>query len=363
MHKYKCLCGIDFLINKENTKTMLKQPPLVSVVMPVYNGGLFLQEAIDSILSQRYKNLEFIIVNDGSNDNSESIILSNYDNRIRYFSNLCNKGLIYSLNFAIEQANGEFIARMDADDVATSDRIEQQVEFLLTHLDHGICGTNFIQIDTNGKLISKVSLPQTNKDAQTFLFFGNCFCHSSIMIKASLIRLFQYREEYLVCEDYDLWSRIAQKTKVANLPHFSTFYRMHEKNFSIQERQTMHKGIAKINARFLSDSGIKFTQDELVTHANFLQYNYHFYKENNEIYALKVWLIKLIGHLEKREDINNELALKTILYKWISICFNARNFKMLLVNPFFLKFRFLYIKCFTKKMIQSITYRRLLNAY
>ena len=342
---------------------MLKQHPLVSVVMPVYNGGLYLQEAIDSILSQRYKNIEFIIVNDGSNDHTESIILSNYDNRIRYFINKSNKGLIYSLNFAIEQAQGEFIARMDADDVATEDRIEQQVSFLMSNPEYGICGTNFIQIDTNGKLISKVSLPQTNRDAQTFLFFGNCFCHSSMMIKSSLIRIFQYREEFLVCEDYDLWSRMAKKTKVANLPHFSTFYRMHDKSFSAQEKQTMHKGIAKINARFLNDSGMKFTNDELLIHANFLQYNHQFYKENSAIDALQSWLLKLIGHLEKREDINSELAVKTILYKWISICFNAGNFKMLLLNPFFQRFRFLYFKCFIKKMVQSITYRRLLNAY
>jgi glycosyltransferase involved in cell wall biosynthesis len=342
---------------------MLKKPPLVSVVMSVYNGGLYLQEAIDSILSQRYNNFEFIIIDDGSSDHTESIILTNYDNRIRYFRNEVNKGLIYSLNFAIEQARGEFIARMDADDIATIDRIEQQIDFLISNPDHGICGTNYIQIDRNGKLISKVSLPLTNIDAQTFLFFGNCFCHSSMIIRASLIRLFQYRAEFLVCEDYDLWSRMAKKTKVANLPHFSILYRIHEQNISIQKKQTMHNGIVKINARFLNECGMNYTQEELTLHANFLQYNYLFYKEQTDIIALQLWLLKLIGHLEKSKEINKDLALKTILYKWISICFNVRNFKKLLINPFFQKFRIVYIRCMLKKMVQGIMYKRILDAY
>lgn len=342
---------------------MLQKQPLVSVVMPVYNGGLFLQESIDSILAQKYKHFEFIIVNDGSTDNTEAIVLSNYDDRIRYFRNVTNKGLIYSLNYAINRANGEYIARIDADDIATSDRIENQIVFLMSNTDYGICGTNFIQIDRKGKLISKVSLPLSNEDAQTLLFFGNVFCHSSMMIRANLIRSFQYRSEFLVCEDYDLWSRMAKKTKVANLPGFSTLYRMHGNNFSVKERQTMNRVISKINERFLKEWNIKYTQDELLIHANFLQYNYQLYKDEQELAQLQKWLIKLIYYLEKKKGMNNHLALKTILCRWISICVNVKNYKMLLFNPFFQRFRVLYCKCVMEKVMQSVPYNKVLNAY
>ena len=94
-----------------------------------------------------------------------------------------------------------------------------------------------------------------------------------------------------------------------------------------------------------------------------MQYNYLFYKEQTYIIALQVWLLKLIGHLEKSNVINKDLALKTILYKWISICFNVRNFKKLLINPFFQKFRIVYIRCMLKKMSQGIMYKRILDAY
>jgi glycosyltransferase involved in cell wall biosynthesis len=342
---------------------MLPQQPLVSVVMPVYNGGLFLQESIDSILAQKYRHFEFIIVNDGSTDHTESIILSNYDDRIRYFRNETNKGLIYSLNYAIDRANGEYIARIDADDVAITDRIENQIAFLLNNTDYGICGTNFIQIDRNGKLISKVSLPLSDEDAQTLLFFGNVFCHSSMMIRANLIRLYQYRDEYLVCEDYDLWSRIAKQTKVANLPGFSTLYRMHGNNFSVKERQTMNKVISKINERFLKEWNIQYTQDELIIHANFLQYNYPLYKDEQEVADLQRWLIKLIWYLEKMKGMNNDLAMKSILSRWISICFNVKNYKMLLFNPFFQRFRALYLKCMMEKIFNKMLYKKMLHAY
>lgn len=342
---------------------MLQQQPLVSVVMPVYNGGLFLQESIDSILAQKYTHFEFIIINDGSTDHTESIVLSNYDDRIRYYRNVTNKGLIYSLNYALDRANGEYIARIDADDVATSNRLENQIAFLLNNTDHGICGTNFIQIDRNGKLISKVFLPLTDEDAQTLLFFGNVFCHSSMMIRASLIQSFQYRAEFLVCEDYDLWSRLAKKTKVANLPDFSTLYRIHENNFSTKERQTMNNVILKINERFLKEWNIQYTQDELIIHANFLQYNYSFYNDGQELVDLQRWLIKLIYYVEKMKGMNKELAFKTILCRWISICFNVKNYKVLLFNPFFKRFRAMYLKCMMEKVLQKMMHKKVLNAY
>src|SRR5688572_2119038 len=103
--------------------------PKVSVILPVYNGEKYLREAIESILCQTYEDFEFIIINDGSTDKSEEIILSYKDGRIVYSKNEFNKGLIYSLNKSIELASGELIARMDADDIAFPDRLQKQVDY------------------------------------------------------------------------------------------------------------------------------------------------------------------------------------------------------------------------------------------
>ena len=115
--------------------------PAVSVVMPVYNGEKYLRESIDSILNQTYTDYEFIIVNDGSNDKTEEIILSYNDNRIRYIKNEKNLQIVKSLNRGIELAKGRYIARMDADDISLPRRFEKQITFMENNLEIGVCGT------------------------------------------------------------------------------------------------------------------------------------------------------------------------------------------------------------------------------
>ena len=115
----------------------------VTVLMPVYNGEMYLREAIDSILHQTFTDFEFLIINDGSTDNSETIILSYDDSRIRYEKNDSNLKLIATLNKGIELAKGKYIVRMDADDISIPDRIEKQVAFLEKNPDVGICGSWF----------------------------------------------------------------------------------------------------------------------------------------------------------------------------------------------------------------------------
>src|SRR3979411_1813870 len=104
--------------------------PLVSFVMPVYNAEKYLKEAIDSVLHQSYKNIELVIINDGSTDSSKDIILANDDPRIRYFENKFNSGIVYSRNRGLQLAIGDYIATLDSDDIALPHRTEQQVDFL-----------------------------------------------------------------------------------------------------------------------------------------------------------------------------------------------------------------------------------------
>src|SRR5688572_768328 len=115
-------------------------PPLISVLMPVYNAGPYLKESIESVLAQTYDNFEFLIINDGSTDSSEKEILSYNDVRIHYVKCETNSGLIATLNQGLALATGKYIVRMDADDICRPQRFEKQVRFMENHPEIGICG-------------------------------------------------------------------------------------------------------------------------------------------------------------------------------------------------------------------------------
>lgn len=335
----------------------MKYPPLVSVLMPVYNGEAYIRETIDSILAQTFRDFEFIIVNDGSTDDTELIIDSYRDQRIRYYRNSRNKGLINTLNLGIQLSRGEYIARIDADDIADEGRLKKQLEFLLHHPDHGMCGTFYKVINEKGEVIDKVELPTSDSEANTFLGFGNCFCHSSIMIKASLIRELRYRDEYQVCEDYDLWYRAARKTKVSNLPVFATRYRVHGKNVSLVKKDKQDRKVALINRNFLEDKRIPFTADELELHTHFLRFDDGYFSANGKFRELEQWLIKLGDHLRKDRMIHQQLAHTIIIRRWITICTNARRPDLLMANRLLIRYGFFYFRCFYNKVMDKVTRR------
>lgn len=190
----------------------------VTVIMPVYNGERYLEKAIDSILNQTFKDVEFIIVNDGSTDSSRGIILSYDDHRVRLINNEKNIGLTQSLNKGLEAARGQYIARQDADDISFPQRLEKQVEFLETHADCGLVGSFYSIIDGDGNTLKVQRLVSSNEKIQKELPKGNPFCHGACMFrKVCLGRVGLYRQEFESAQDYDLWLRISELWKVQNL--------------------------------------------------------------------------------------------------------------------------------------------------
>lgn len=191
----------------------------VSVVMSVYNGQEYLREAIESILNQTFKNFEFIIVNDGSYDDSLNIIKSYNDPRI-VLINQQNTGLAVALNNGIRLANSKYIARMDADDIAMIDRLEKQKEFLDQNLDYVLVGSNAIVTDKDGNAIYTSKLPLDWELIKT-KFPDSSFYHSSVMYrKDTFIKCSGYLEEVskLNCfEDSILWNKMKNYGKMANI--------------------------------------------------------------------------------------------------------------------------------------------------
>ncbi|MBH8566029.1 glycosyltransferase [Nostoc sp. CENA67] len=196
--------------------------PKVTVLMPVYNGEIYLQEAIDSILSQTFQDFEFLIINDGSTDSTREIICSYDDPRIRLIDNDCNLGLTQSLNKGLKLAEGEFIARQDADDISEPERLAKQVTFLETHPEVALVGTWYKDIDPQGKLIEKRNLPCNSTQIRWEILFYCPFVHSAVMFHKYTIleQIGFYDEAYSYAQDYDLWWRIARSLKMINLNEY-----------------------------------------------------------------------------------------------------------------------------------------------
>jgi glycosyltransferase involved in cell wall biosynthesis len=221
--------------------------PKVSVIMPVYNGENYLHEAITSILSQSFTDFEFVIIDDGSDDRSWEIMQSIHDSRIRLERNEINMGLIATLNRGIKLAKGEYIARMDCDDVSLPTRLKMQAMFLDTNQDIGMVGTDFEMIASDGTPWNPpkfFDVPTEPNFVEWNLYFSCCVCHASIMVRKTVYSgLGGYKDDFIHAEDYDLFLRAVSCTKIANLPDVMYKVRKHRGNVS-----EMYKKKQKDNA-------------------------------------------------------------------------------------------------------------------
>ncbi|MCG3772759.1 MAG: putative glycosyltransferase EpsE [Nitrosomonadaceae bacterium] len=204
--------------------------PSVSILMPVYNGERFLREAIDSVLRQTCRDFELLILNDGSTDASRTIVNSYTDSRIRLIDNEQNRGLPATLNRGLAEASSGLIARQDADDLSFPTRLAKQVEFLSHHPDVALVGTQARFIDERGYSNGSILRRACSHDSIKWdLLFDNSFTHSSVMFRKEVIQgeFGGYDETFSRCEDYDLWSRVAMRHRVANLRETLVSYRLH----------------------------------------------------------------------------------------------------------------------------------------
>lgn len=191
--------------------------PMVSVIMPIYNGQDYLRVAIDSVLAQTFSNFELIIVNDGSTDSTRSIVESYTDPRIRLF-NQENKGLVPTLNRALSLAQGTYIARHDCDDISDHTRFEKQVEYLDQHSSAVLLGTGYTLLDDNESKIGRfIPFLDDTTIRQDFLL-RNPFGHGTIMLRKTATAEAGVYAPLSYTEDYEYWWRLAGAGEVHNLP-------------------------------------------------------------------------------------------------------------------------------------------------
>lgn len=219
----------------------------VSCIMPVYNQEKYLSEAINSILGQTYQDFELLIISDhGTSDESLEIINSYSDKRIWHIHNNPPLGLVKSLNLGIEKAKGEYVARMDSDDVSLPNRFEKQVKFLDSHPKIGILGSAIIFINSAGRPSRFRYFPHTPNSVKWYLLFNSCSAHPTVMGRKEIfMKLGGYNIEALHAEDYEFWVNALQETQIANLPEVLLQFRIHKesitKKYSKIQRQTKLK--------------------------------------------------------------------------------------------------------------------------
>jgi glycosyltransferase involved in cell wall biosynthesis len=228
--------------------------PTVSVVLPVHNGEPYLAEAIESILGQTFGDFELIAVDDASTDNSRRRLddAAARDSRINVVDGQ-DCGLVGALNLGLSLARGEFIARMDADDISQPSRFARQVSYLRDNPDIAVVGSAITLIDASGAVVREVSYPLAPADVERFLMeVGSALAHPAVMARRkAMLSVGGYRKLFQHSEDYDLWLRMVERYRLANLPDRLLRYRQHGRKASL--RHALAQRLATHMARLCAE--------------------------------------------------------------------------------------------------------------
>lgn len=288
--------------------------PLVSIILPVYNGASYLREAISSILAQDFSDIELIAINDASKDESDEIIRRFNDSRIRHISSSTNMGLASTLNLGIEESRGKFIARMDQDDIADPRRLRLQIEKFGKDNSLGVCGSNF-QAFSEGE-INNSNYPQSHENIFTNLLFYNCIAHPTVMFRKAIFieNRLNYNKEFDWAEDFDLWTRARHFTKMTNIKKPLLRYRINTESMTASGQTRVHKTVSSINRRSLFELGIDASDLDLDLH---LKIGHNLIDPNNIVLTKKtgehLWKIILYNREAK---MYNEAILKDVISKF-----------------------------------------------
>lgn len=274
--------------------------PEVSVLMPIFNGALFLEDAIESILWQTFGDFELLVINDGSTDRTGEILARYKDPRLHVVNNDRNLGLVASLNRGIGLAKGNFIARADADDISRPQRLETQLAYLREHPGVGVCGTWFRIF---GDIKSRIVRPPSKPASVVAQAFFQCpIAHPSVMLRARLFREFSlyYDPGAPHAEDYDLWVRAARHCALANVPRIMLDYRVHGGQISA----TANKEQVSTSSRIRLEQLVR-----LFPEATIEQQDWHLRVCENSIPMDTVSLVRARAWLDCLLILNNQSGL------------------------------------------------------
>ena len=235
--------GLNACIPDDEKNKDMTCKPKISVLISVYNGERYIEQALKSIYKQTYRDFEVIIIDDASTDRTAEIVLKMKDSRTFIYRNSQKKGLTRSLNIGIKLCRGEYIARMDADDISRPQRFEKQIEFLKEHPDCVVLGCWCDRIDSNGQIHGAYDgRPIKPTDIKRGLLDGNCIAHPTAMVRrALLVEVGGYNEKYAYAQDHDLWLRLSERGQIYNLDEYLVGLRFWPENITAKKREQQDK--------------------------------------------------------------------------------------------------------------------------
>lgn len=246
-----------------------------TILMPVYNGETHLTAAVNSILAQTFSNFTLLIIDDGSTDQTQAIIESFLDPRIKFIRNPQNLGLAQSLNIGISAIDSPYIVRMDSDDIAYPQRLERQINYMDAHPEIGLCGSYYLAFGYGVEDTIRKP-PTAHSDILYELIFDNAFGHSTVVFRTELARQFnlQYNVELRVAQDYDLWVRMVRHCKAANIPEVLVRYRIHEGNASSRHAHEQRRAARMISEFHRNQIGLQSEPEDSDIHDELRSMNF-----------------------------------------------------------------------------------------
>ena len=305
--------------------------PRVTVIMPVYNSENTLHESMQSILGQSYQDFEFIIIDDGSTDATYAI-LGDYaaqDARIILLRNEQNMRQSYCVNKGLALAQGQYVARMDADDISLPERLAKQVAFMDLHPEVGVCGT---WIKFFGSHTHVWRLPVDDDTIRCYMFYDSPVANPTSMVRRHLIvdHQLKYDSQYDPAEDYAFWAEAIKYTTFANLPEVLVHYRVHSSQSSNVRRQAQKDGANRVRLRQVESLGVEVTEATADLHLRVVNFERPF---PPDFFAeAEVWIEKLIAANQVKKVFPEAPFAAMLAARWYAI---GRT-----VEPSFSWFRF-----------------------
>ena len=323
--------------------------PKLSVIMSCYNDHEYIRESLESILNQTFADFEVIIIDDASTDDTTTIIKSYKDDRIRLYVNSENQGLTRNLNKALGYVNGEYIARMDGDDVSHHDRFEKQVEYLDSHRDIYLIGC---AVHSFGATDLYWRLPDNSNELKIRMLIKPVFAHPSFMFRRELVdKGFMYNESFRTAQDYDFAARVSRQYKIGRLPEVLLEYRVHDKQVSSTSGSNQNDNAARVRNRLLQELGVELSGDRAEFYRDWaLEKKLGNVSEYKKAYAIINLLCQGndLKHIYDPDKL--EIVLKKMLYTWV---IRSKNMKYILAFPMICNYKFGNMGIFVGELIRT----------
>lgn len=308
--------------------------PLVTVLLPVHNGAAFLREAVDSLLRQTLGDFEILAIDDASTDATADILRGWGDPRIRLLGGRDRLGLVGALNLGLDHARGTFIARMDADDVALPDRLASQVALLQSRPDVGLCGGLARSFGLRKGLFFRP--PMDHDEIRAYLPFDSPLVHPTVLFRRLLVDQghFRYDPGFTLSEDYELWSRLARVTRLANLDRVVLEYRVHASGVTQSQWGVMDTHAVRVAARELEGMGVEADAETLRFHRNLGRGHCFEIDREEDLVRAEGWLSFLVSANARSGYVPVQAFRRIVAGVWFGACYHAGTLRGTLLRRY-----------------------------